>query len=271
MNGAESRPTSPSASSPAKGRGVAKVTAMSDGGLAPSGVARRVRSPRRHAEQPVATPQERTRVVAKNDTFLAKGKRGEVFLRTLRGTTVLVKRRNPSAAVDTISNEAKHTALLNEHGVGPRFISYDPVAGELVREYVEGEEFRKWLPAAVKKDVLPVLVSVFEQCKVMDDLDVVKEEMTRPWKHIIITNNKKALLIDFERCRDSSLPKNVTQYCQFLCGTRIGIILKSKEIIINNKKLLSLAKKYKQNIKNNNRDANATILRKMIEAVTHGD
>ncbi len=262
---------SSSASPPAKGRGVAKNRAMSDGGPAPYGVARRVRGDQRHAEQPVATPQERTEVLAKNDTFLAKGKRGEVFLRTLDGKTVLVKRRNPSAVVDTIANEAKYTELFNERGVGPKFISYNPVAGELVREYVEGEEFRKWLPIATKKDILAVLVSVLGQCGAMDDLNVVKEEMTRPWKHIIITKNKKAVLIDFERCRDSSLPKNVTQYCQFLCGTRIGIVLMSKKIIINNKKLLDLAKLYKQNIRNNARKKNAAVLKKMIGVIKHGD
>jgi len=199
------------------------------------------------------------------DSFLAKGKRGEVFLREQRGTTVLVKRKNPTSVVDTIANEARFTAILNVEGVGPRFISYND--GELVREYVKGTELRKWLPDATKKQIIPVLVSVLKQCKVMDDLNVTKEEMTRPWKHIIITESGKATLIDFERCKETLAPKNVSQYCQFLMGTRIGLVLKSKKIVINNKKILEIIKQYKQNIKSNDRKKNEQLFAQLVEVV----
>ena len=55
----------------------------------------------------------------------AKGKRGEVFLRDEDGVQVLVKKHNPDSVVDTIANEAKFNKLLNEHGIGPRFIRYE--------------------------------------------------------------------------------------------------------------------------------------------------
>jgi predicted Ser/Thr protein kinase len=183
------------------------------------------------------------------ETFLAKGKRGHAFLREERGTTVLVKRKNPKSAVDTLANEAHFTNLLNTVGVGPAFISYDKERGELVREYVKGEELRRWLPSAGREAVEALLVSILKQCKVMDDVGVNKEEMTRPWKHIIVTPAQAGMLIDFERCREAKFPKNVTQFCQFLCSASVTAKLKTKKIIINNKKLLELAKRYKQNIK----------------------
>ena len=204
------------------------------------------------------------------ETFLAKGKRGHAFLREEDGTTVLVKRKNPKSVVDTLANEAYFTNLLNGVGVGPAFISYDKESGELVREYVKGEEFRRWLPAAGRGEVKALLLSILKQCKAMDDLGVNKAEMTRPWKHIIVTPAQKGVLIDFERCRETQLPKNVTQFCQFLCSTSLAAKLKNKKIIINNKKLLELAKIYKQNIKNNSQEENAKIFNEMVRLVEDG-
>jgi predicted Ser/Thr protein kinase len=205
-----------------------------------------------------------------SETFLAKGKRGHAFLREEEGTTVLVKRKNPKSAVDTLANEAHFTNFLNGVGIGPAFISYDTKRGELVREYVQGEEFRRWLPAAGREAMKALLVSILRQCKVMDDLGVNKAEMTRPWKHIIVTPAQNGVLIDFERCRESQLPKNVTQFCQFLCSASLTAKLKNKKIIINNRYLLELAKKYKQNIKINNQAQNDTILNAMVRLVENG-
>jgi len=184
-----------------------------------------------------------------NDTFLAKGKRGETYLREERDTTVLVKVKNPASAADTIANEAAYTERLNTVGVGPKFIRYDEMKGELVREYVDGLEFRKWLPAAEKEAVRDVLLSVLQQCRAMDAAGVTKEEMTRPWKHIIIAVSGEAYLIDFERCSASTSPKNVTQFCQFLTGTRLTLALRAKGLRIDARKLLESAKSYKDALK----------------------
>lgn len=183
------------------------------------------------------------------DEPFAKGKRGLVSLREEGGTVVLVKRRNPDAAVDTIANEACFTELLCAHGVGPRFLRYDQGAGELVREYVVGEEFRRWLPLASGEAVRRVLLAVLVQCRTLDLLGIDKQEMTRPWKHIIVPADGVPVLIDFERCRRSRLPKNVTQFCQFLSGSRLSAALNDKKIMINTQKLLDLSKKYKQKIR----------------------
>jgi len=201
------------------------------------------------------------------ETFLAKGKRGHVFLRDVDGRTVLVKRKNPRSAVDTLANEARFTALLNGVGVGPAFISYDKAAGELVRAYVDGQEFRKWLPSAARAQVKAILLSVLRQCGTMDAAGVDKEEMTRPWKHIIVTLAGEAVLIDFERCRRVRVPKNVTQFCQFLASSGLSAQLKSKNIMINTNKLLDLAKLYKQNIGVGTREENSTILNELMEVV----
>ncbi len=203
------------------------------------------------------------------DEFLAKGKRGEVFLREERGKKVLVKVKNPKSDVDTIANEAKYNTLLNTKGIGPAFISYDKGKGELVREYVEGLEFRKWLLDAEKEAARHVLLTILEQCHVMDELGINKLEMTRPWKHIIVKENGEPVLIDFERCAETPNPKNVTQFCQFLTGSNLTAKLAEKGMQIESSKLLALAKKYKHNIKNNKKKENISIFQLMQEVVQH--
>ncbi len=188
--------------------------------------------------------------------FLAKGKRGRVFLTEREGTTVLIKKKNPASSVDTIAREARYTQVLNSYGIGPCFIAYE--GGALIREFIDGEEFRHWLPAASPHATMTVLLRVLSQCFTMDLLGIEKAEMTRPWKHIIVRSNAHAgsrlepVLIDFERCREVDTPKNVTQFLQFLTSTALTRQLAEKGIRINRQKLLSLAKKYKPLLKNIN-------------------
>jgi predicted Ser/Thr protein kinase len=203
------------------------------------------------------------------DRFLAQGKRGEVFLRIQHGKKVLVKRRNPASAVDTIANEARYTRLLNKVAIGPRFIDFDASTGELVREYIDGAEFRKWLPAAPGPATRRVLLSVLDQCKAMDDLGVEKQEMMRPWKHILVTKAGKAVLIDFERCRETASPKNVTQFCQFLTGTRVRSVFTEKGLLIDKQKILELAKNYKRSMINSNKRLNSQIFNQIRKQLVH--
>ncbi len=199
------------------------------------------------------------------DEYFAKGKRGEVFLRREGGKTVLVKRRNPQSAVDTIANEARFNQLLNTQGIGPAFISFEN--GELVREYVEGLELRKWLPSAERAAVRRVLLTILEQCRAMDELGINKLEMTRPWKHIIVRPDGEPVLIDFERCKETSLPKNVTQFCQFLTGSNLRRWFEEKGLALDAEKVRELSKIYKQNIKDNKKNENNEVFAQLLEVV----
>ena len=77
--------------------------------------------------------------------------------------------------------------------------------------------------------------------------------MHHPLKHIIISKDKPAL-IDFERCHYSKNPKNVSQFIQFISGTRTRLLLKKKGINIDRKKILEASKKYKENLNKKNLD-----------------
>ena len=92
----------------------------------------------------------------------------------------------------------------------------------------------------------------------MDLAGINKEEMHRPYKHIIITKKENPVMIDFERCRRSIDPKNVTQFCQFISNSRITEMLKNKKMNIDGMMLRELAKIYK-------RKRNTENIKKIIE------
>jgi predicted Ser/Thr protein kinase len=58
--------------------------------------------------------------------------------------------------------------------------------------------------------------------------------MNNPYKHIYFFN-KKPMMIDFERAKSSQKPRNVSQFCQYICS-RFGL---------DHKVLIPLIKKYK--------------------------
>ena len=144
--------------------------------------------------------------------FLARGKRGETFTTTYRGKKIVVKQeRKGSKAINRIENEAFWLKRLNKHKIGPKFISFKEgrllmafVVGETIGDYVK----KKQLPKKLVKDLLL-------QCRKMDKLLVNKLEMNHPYKHVIISKGR-GIMIDFERCKQTEKPKNVTQFCQYL-------------------------------------------------------
>jgi len=168
----------------------------------------------------------------------AKGKRGIIY----RKGKVCIKVKNPRSSADTLRNEAKYLQILNKKGIGPRFISYKNK--KLCTEFIKGIIIKNFLEKENKKKILDVLRQVLEQCRQMDLLGINKKELTNPYKDILVTNNNKAVMIDFERCRQSKKPKNVTQFIQYIAKNKE--VLGKKGIIIDKNDLVRLGKEYKE-------------------------
>ena len=146
--------------------------------------------------------------------YLNKGKRGVVYLAEEHGKNVVVKKERPgSQALRALHNEAYWIQALNKHKIGPRFYRFED--SMLVMEYIEGVPFVAWYPDQPKKNVHRALKDIFQQCRQMDLLKVNKFEMHYPVKHILMRKGKP-VIIDFERCKRTLTPKNVTQFAQFL-------------------------------------------------------
>lgn len=167
--------------------------------------------------------------------FLAKGKRGKVYLEK----EIATKFSQPFR----IKNEVFWLKKLNQYAIGPKLISCSETSFSY--KYVKGMEILKWIETSSKKDILKVLKSIIKQCEIMDSLNVNKKEMNHPYKHILISKNKP-IMIDFERCKLTDNPKNVNQFFQFLLNSRLNHLLKEKGIIIDKKLVLDLLKSYKK-------------------------
>lgn len=142
--------------------------------------------------------------------YFSRGKRGLIFLGKYKGEKVAIKvKRESTEALDPISREANMLKVVNKHKIGPKFIFKTKHA--LVYQFVEGTLLRD---ITSKTQLKKVAKSVFDQCFILDRLKINKKEMTRPYKHVIVKNNK-ITLIDFERANQGHEPQNVTQFCQF--------------------------------------------------------
>ena len=186
---------------------------------------------------------------AKNRRLFARGKRGVVSTAMLGRVKIAIKeKRFGSKAENAIGREAEWLRLLNAHSIGPEFVAYED--GQLAYKFVEGEYIIDFLETASKKDTLAGLRNVMQQCRTLDRLGINKLEMTRPTKHVIVSRKNRrlqAVMIDFERCRSTDKPKNVTQFCQFFTLGHATDILREKRIIINKDDIIKLAQGYKKN------------------------
>jgi len=176
--------------------------------------------------------------------YLTKGKRGRIYVQG----NVAIKKSLPNR----IKNESSWLKLLNKYNIGPKLIKteknyfkYKFIKGKFILDYFKSNNSKS------------VIIDVLKQCRIMDKLKVNKLEMHNPHKHIII-ENKKPVLIDFERAYFTEKPKNVTQFCQFLMSKRVQGMIKYN---INKKRLINLLKQYK----NNQTEKNFKLIKNYIE------
>lgn len=156
----------------------------------------------------------------------AKGKRSFIY----KKDNTIIKKINPNTkAINRLENEAHWLKILNQHNIGPKLIKLEKNA--LFMEFIKGTQLTKY--KCNNKELKILLKDLLEQCFILDQLKVNKLEMHHPIKHVLV-RNKKIILIDFERCKLTKNPKNITQVCQFISRN------------YNLPEILQKAKEYKQ-------------------------
>jgi len=190
--------------------------------------------------------------------FLAKGKRGFVYVKEINGKKVVVKKENPeSKAINRIAHEAKFLQEVNKLGIGPKYISHNEK--ELVMEFIKGKVIEEFVNESNKKEIVNVLIEVLNQCFKLDKIKISKEEMHHPYKHVII--GETVVMIDWERAHKTLKPSNITQFCQYLTSIKFGGFLKEKGIDIDKNEMIKLTKDYRENINKDNFNKIIEILR----------
>ncbi|MBI2499727.1 hypothetical protein HYV88_05785 [Candidatus Woesearchaeota archaeon] len=139
----------------------------------------------------------------------AKGKRMNVY--KIFNFIIKIKKKE-SKAVSSIKNEGIWLKKLNKCGIGPKLYYYNDKF--IICKFVKGDRILDYFKKVDLNKKKNVVREVLRQCRILDKLKVDKFEMHHPLKHIIV--GRKIVLIDFERCKYSERPKNVTGFCQFL-------------------------------------------------------
>ena len=181
----------------------------------------------------------------KNLEQFDRGHRGLLFVGAYRGRKVVVKKeRSDSPAAGSIDNEIRFLRVLKEKKIGPRllfsgkrYFGYYFVSGKFFPEFLESR--------TSSQKILLVIKRVFEQCFVLDQLGINKEEMHHPHKHILV-DRYRVVMLDFERCRYTDDPGNVTQFSSYLLSSFIADLLKEKGITCSRSGVIRAAKRYKQ-------------------------
>ncbi|MBI4140408.1 methyltransferase [Candidatus Woesearchaeota archaeon] len=186
----------------------------------------------------------------KNLKFLGKGKRKIVYTGVYKNKKVAVKALLAGKKATSVELESFFLKKLNKHKIGPKLLFSR--TNFLIAEFVDGTFLKDFFQKASKQQLKWVLNEIFKQCFVMDKLRINKDEMHHPWKHVLI-KGRKVTMIDFERCRHTMQPKNVTQFCQFVANQ--SDFLNKKGFHFNCSEIMFHAQEYKNNPSKENFDA----------------
>lgn len=206
----------------------------------------------------------------KSIKYFAKGKRGLVFTGVYTSKKIGIKINNPkSSAIMRLENEAKFLKLLNKNGIGPKlllngnnFLAYEFIEGHNIIEFLSAFKKNSIENGNNKRMIIKIIKKTMKQLYIMDKFKIEKQEMSHPQKHILINKKNNPTLIDFERCKYTLNPGNVTQFCDFLASDNMMTILKNGKIEINQKKIIEAARRYKKQRNKNN-------FNKIIRLIVH--
>lgn len=190
----------------------------------------------------------------KNIKKLAFGKRGIVYQGVLNKNKIAIKTKKRNVKTETINKEANLLIKLNKNDIGPKL--YFAGNNYFACEFAEGKTIEEYFKSCSKTGAKKVILNVLNQCRTLDNLKISKEEMTNPYKHVIV--GKKVYLIDFERVHYDMTPGNVTQFCQYIMKN--DWILSKKGIHLDKQEIINSAREYK----NNPTESNYNKIKKLV-------
>ncbi len=171
--------------------------------------------------------------------YLTKGKHSIIYQGEFNNFDVIVKCEDNSF----IEKEFFFLNKLESESFVPKVFHQEE--GLIVMEKCVGLIIKNFLEISNKKEIELVIDKILNICFKLDSEGFQKFELTNPYKHIFIDKNLDIKFIDFERTIFSDNPKNTTQFLQYIRRNKIQ--LRKKEIYIDEKKILDIAKTYKEN------------------------
>jgi len=145
-----------------------------------------------------------------------KGWRGVLFkVRTPEGIVCLKTLRGKIQGT-TLKAEAEMLQKANKVNVGPKFIEYDEENEILLMEFIPGKEIKDWLPEANEEEIKTIVKESLEQGHRLDKAGIDHGQLSWAPKHILVSEDGKVTLLDFERASDKRVVNNLTSLVAFL-------------------------------------------------------
>jgi putative serine/threonine protein kinase len=182
-----------------------------------------------------------------NVPVLGKGFVGIVVIAHLDGKRVAMKIRRGDADRLGLQHEGQMLAKANSVQVGPKLIGVSK--NFLLMQLIDGALLPAWLGAHKETaDVCGVLKDVLEQCWRLDNVGLDHGELNKAPKHIIVDEQRKPWIVDFETASVDRKPANVTSVCQFLFTGHGAVASVVAETLgeINRDELISALRRYKK-------------------------
>jgi putative serine/threonine protein kinase len=188
-----------------------------------------------------------------NVHVLGKGCVGLVAIAYRDGERVALKIRRTDADRASMRREAEMLQKANVVNVGPRLLGVSK--DFLMMQFVEGKLLPKWLEKKVGRvRTKTVLRDVLEQCWRLDVAGLDHGELSRAPKHVIVTAEDNAFIVDFESASVNRRPSNVTSICQFLFIGEFSHKVSEKLGCRDRKTMIDALRRYKKNVNRKNFD-----------------
>jgi len=179
---------------------------------------------------------------------LGKGHVGIVVVATINGQRMALKIRRVDADRTGMLHEAEMLRKANSVNVGPILISASQ--NFLVMEFIKGRLLPSWiedLKESAKSRIRCVSRTVVEQCWRLDETGLDHGQLSKALKHIIVRENDKPCVVDFETASVNRRVSNVTSVCQYLfIGSQAAKIVASRLGEVAREGLIRALKEYKQ-------------------------
>ncbi len=190
-----------------------------------------------------------------NVPVLGKGLVGIVVAAHFRRERLALKIRRVDADRTGMGHEAQMLAKANSVQVGPRMIGVS--RNFLLMQLVDGCLLPSWLDTHKDKtQVHSVLGEVLEQCWRLDSIGLDHGELSKAPKHIIIDEQHKPFLVDFETASVDRKPANVTSTCHFFFTSHGSVAKSIADVLgeVNRAEVIDALKRYKNERKRENFD-----------------
>jgi putative serine/threonine protein kinase len=150
-----------------------------------------------------------------NIRVLGKGCVGIVVSAYKNGCRIALKIRRVDADRAKMQREARLLKKANSVHVGPRMLAVSK--NFLCMQFIDGMLLPAWLSRRTSKTrIRAVLRRILDQCWRLDSINMDHGELSHAPKHVIVTRQDEAVIVDFESASLNRRPANVTSICQFL-------------------------------------------------------